>query len=144
MSNITTREENEFYFPFGLSLHKEATALYSKNALFPLRSHDAAVSRSQYAQLLAHQYNDRLAAQDKGMKALRSGELMGIMLLHEIYRFLLTLYTKTEYPDTLDGGIGHVKRDLGLENWDDVLNGFIDYYPPRSIIEEQQSRQDYK
>lgn len=131
MEKVLSNGENDFYFPYGLSLNNDARTRFNAGGL---ASH-AAAGRIQYAHLLSDTFNNGIAQDEKTNKSIRAGELLALMLLNEIYRHFLALYTRINFPGILGEGLAHVGAVLGKSETDNVLTEFVTYYPPQTLIE---------
>jgi len=127
--------ENEGYFPFGLGFNKNARAELYLDDLVARASSDPATRQVKFAQLLASTLNENVIRPSDGRRAARAGEVMALMLLHEIYRHLMAVYTRVHHPGIITMGLDHIRSALGAATSDGVMTGFVDYYPPREALE---------
>ncbi len=133
MDFILSKEENEALFHFGLAVNVDARNRYLIEDLIIRANAGTASRQTQFASLLADAFNGYGSHASAGFSAARSGEVLALMLLHEVYRHLIALHSLLRYPRMLAAGLTHVRDTLGQEQTENVFTALMDYYPLRPM-----------
>ncbi|OQC08719.1 MAG: Alpha amylase, catalytic domain [Candidatus Hydrogenedentes bacterium ADurb.Bin101] len=143
MDFILSKEENEALFHFGLAVNVEARNRFLVEDLI-VRANAGITSRqTQFASLLADAFNGYRSHASADFPAARSGEVLALMLLHEVYRHLIALHSLLRYPRMLADGLTHVRETLGQEQTENVFTALMYYYPLRPMSGSGMSSTEY-
>ncbi len=143
MDHILSSAENEAYFPFGLAVHDNARSRLRLEDLITRSGGNLESRQLLFARLLVAAINKDPARPRQEARLARAGELLALMLLHEIYRYFIALYTRVRQPGVLSTGLFHIRQIFGNTPTENILEAVVDYYPPRVRYETALTPRDF-
>ncbi|MCK5863330.1 MAG: hypothetical protein KAH38_12650, partial [Candidatus Hydrogenedentes bacterium] len=100
------------YFPYDIPIMDRARKQFEIDTLDTSKGQDAPF---RFARTLAARMNEGCDFSTSTASPARSGELLAIMLLHEISHHLIRSYCRKVNPNTIENALSHVRKTRGVE-----------------------------
>ena len=118
------------YFLHGVPITDAARQQYGVDALDDAASDTGTSASFRFARALAARINEHRDFTRSDTLPARAGELLAMMLLHEIDRHIIRLYCRVVNGAAIDGGLAHARKTRGAGAVDVTLPAYVRYYPP--------------
>lgn len=143
MDNSQLYKALHYYFPFGfhisrrvwenldiLELAQRSDTRHGGSALYLLR-------------LLSKRFNERFAGKSQSISHIYPGQLISVSVIVDVLRFILSLYAFGNNKGSLSRGLEWVRRQRGREVADRPLPDFVRVFPPRAIMREEETEDNF-
>ncbi|HKJ82331.1 MAG TPA: alpha-amylase family glycosyl hydrolase [Ignavibacteriaceae bacterium] len=121
---------------------KEARKKYRiESSLFSING-DLIVANFSQARALAHKINSQRTSEGIGDRIVTPGQINAAGLLHEIFHFIINQYEK-ENSGVLDRAVNYLMTKTGGNNFEKILEKFINDFPPPDIESGNITSEEY-
>ena len=130
-----------FYFPYGIPITEEAINRFNTATLTPQET--AGSSSAHFARILAMRMNEKRDFSQPDTHPARSGELLAMMLLNKVFRYLIRYYCGEINPAAIDNGLAYAVKTRGADSVNNTLPAYVRYYPPLPVQNQSVSAETY-
>jgi glycosidase len=95
------------------------------------------------ARELARKINEQRDLERFPYRAVRAGQIIGVGLMHEIFHYIIRLYRRQKEWPAMKAALGYCEEKMGAETLNEVLEQFMEAFPPPSVYEGKQSVKSY-
>ncbi len=142
MNSLLITDENAF-FPYGVAVAEQAWQRYGVDEVRKQAAADPMSPRLRFARLLTTRMNETRDFSNRATRPARAGEMLAMMLLHEVFRYVVDFYCRKVNPSAIGGGLSYVRTRYGADAVDRTLPAFIDLYPPLARRREHMTPEAY-
>jgi glycosidase len=130
------------YFPFGLPV-SAASADWLNLAALLKEAGPRSPSDTQHLRHLAARFNMQCAWSAPALNPISPGQLIAAGMIVELLRYVVLTYCYQQNPGSLDKGLGWTAAKNGAELISGPTKAFAEFFPPRQVLLEQESRSAY-
>src|SRR3989339_1373607 len=105
METLHYNDDLSRYFPYGIPITENARNRFDANTLDTQDVEASASARFRFARTLASRMNEGRDFSLSDTQPARAGELLAMMLLNEVFRYLVRFYCRNVNPAAIDGGL---------------------------------------
>ncbi len=128
---------------FDFHVRKEIRNKYGfEESLFSIEG-NLLIPNFRLARVLAANINEVRRNEGKEDLQVSAGQLNALGLMHEIFHFLIRYYEDNINPGVFRRGLKHLVRNIGKENVDDVLQTFVEDFPPVEVYKGKKTVNQY-
>ena len=143
METLHYNDEISRYFPYGIPITENARNRFDANTLDTLEVEVSASARFRFARTLASRMNEGRDFSLSDTRPARAGELLAMMLLNEVFRYLVRFYCRDVNPSAIDGGLAYTQKSRGAEVVNNTLPAYVYYYPPAPMQQQSVTAEDF-
>jgi glycosidase len=95
------------------------------------------------ARELARKINGQRDLERFPLRAVRAGQFIGVGLMHEIFHYIIRLYQRQKEWPAMAAALAYCEEKMGAGTLDEVLEQFVETFPPQSVYEGKQDVKSY-
>ncbi len=127
------------YFPFGLPVSGACIDWLGLQAVLTDTNLTANPTDTQLVRQLAARFNAHCAANAPALNPVSPGQLITAGMIVELLRYVALVYCHQQNPGSILRAIGWTSEKKGRELVSNPSRAFIDLFPPRKVILENES-----
>ncbi|MGB5106569.1 MAG: alpha-amylase family glycosyl hydrolase [Candidatus Zixiibacteriota bacterium] len=131
------------YFPFGLPVSGACNDWLNLRSILNDATLVANPTDTQLVRKLAARFNAQCAANAPALNPVSPGQLITAGMIVELLRYVALIYCHQQNPGSIKRGINWTSEKKGAELAVKPARAFVDLFPPRPVVLEQESQSKY-
>ena len=126
-----------------LHISRESRDKYQFNETLFSQHGDVIFSDYHTVRRFVQQMNDRRNLAEYPERAVNSGDINGMGLIHEIFHYMIYLYREEKNSRIMDEAYEYLTEELGEDRVQRTLEIFTDQFPPVEVYRRELSPEEY-
>ena len=128
---------------FDFHVSKQTRIKYEFDASLFSITGNLIIADAHQARVLSDKINRKRRSEGNYDQLVTAGQINACGLLHEIFHFMIRHYEDSTNPGVFGKAIDHLKKEINENGLDELLNTFIDEFPPLKVYSGEISSKDF-